>query len=252
MSRATKTFTKPKKISVLAPSVNREGYPAWDRPLEEQYLQTILTNTMGNTYYVDKDQLIEESHQVHDRMLKMDALFASQALVYGRNLGFMRLQPIFGLAKLFLAGQNQIAEYVFDKVILTPKDLMDFSTIYFELKGNKSGSAVKRVIGNWMTKAFGSESKVAEYWAIKYGAMNKNSGEGYSLQDLLRVVHPRGRYNSIFEYLMGRDAWTISGDSHVQLQAFENLKKASTNEEKIELITKGRLPHERQFGSWWK
>ena len=46
MSRISNLFTKQ---SLIAPSVNRDGYPAFERPLEEQYLQTLLTNTFGNT-----------------------------------------------------------------------------------------------------------------------------------------------------------------------------------------------------------
>ncbi len=50
MSRIGSIFGKLARRSVQAPSENREGYPAWQRPLEEQYLQTLLTNAFGNTF----------------------------------------------------------------------------------------------------------------------------------------------------------------------------------------------------------
>ena len=51
MSRIGKLFGTLARRSAHAPAVNRDGYPAWERPLEEQYLQTLLTNTLGQTFY---------------------------------------------------------------------------------------------------------------------------------------------------------------------------------------------------------
>jgi hypothetical protein len=49
MSRVMNMFATP------VPEIkNRDGYPAYQKPLEEQYLQTLLTNTLGNTYYADQ------------------------------------------------------------------------------------------------------------------------------------------------------------------------------------------------------
>ena len=33
------------------PTVNKDGFPAFKRSLSDQYLQTLMTNTMGNTFY---------------------------------------------------------------------------------------------------------------------------------------------------------------------------------------------------------
>src|SRR5579883_966247 len=86
--------------SAHAPSKNREGYPAWERPIEEQYLQTLLTNTFGQTFYASQQDLVAEAGEVHDKMLAHDSHFAARALAYARNRGFMRTQPVYGLAKL--------------------------------------------------------------------------------------------------------------------------------------------------------
>lgn len=103
MSRVTSIFAN--RIPSPA-TVNREGYPAYERPLEEQYLQVLLCNTLGNTFYASGEQLMHEAEQVHDTMLAADAEFAAKALVFARNEGFMRLQPTWGLTKL--AGVRQM------------------------------------------------------------------------------------------------------------------------------------------------
>ena len=93
MSRAKQMFTVP------VPDIqNRDGYPAYKRSLEEQYIQTLMTNTLGNTYYADKQELLQDANQVHDEMLEKDPVFVAKALLYARKDGYMRLQPIFCLA----------------------------------------------------------------------------------------------------------------------------------------------------------
>jgi 60 kDa SS-A/Ro ribonucleoprotein len=59
-----------------------------------------LTNSLGNTYYKDKNELLQEAIQIHDQMLQKDSEFVAKSLPYARQRGYMRLQPIFGLAKL--------------------------------------------------------------------------------------------------------------------------------------------------------
>ena len=82
-NRTSKMFTPTPKYS--APTkTNRDsaGYAAWDRPIEEQTLQTLLTNTLTNTFYADARELLKESEAVHDAMLAKDADFYARALVW--------------------------------------------------------------------------------------------------------------------------------------------------------------------------
>jgi 60 kDa SS-A/Ro ribonucleoprotein len=140
MSRAQKVFNR-NRPSQKAPGKNRDGYPAWQRPLSEQYLQTLLTNTLGNTFYVSQKDLVAESAEIHGKMLTEDSDFAAKALAYARNRGFMRTQPTYGLARL--AGVNRQAfREVFDSVIRTPNDLRDFATIVGSLRQGEGGSRV--------------------------------------------------------------------------------------------------------------
>lgn len=237
MSRARMVFAN--YVEVEKPTVlNRDGYPAYERPLEEQYLQTLLTNTLGNTFYADRNELLQEAAEIHDRMIQADPEFAAKAVVFGRNEGFMRLQPTFGLAKL--AGvRPDLFVRVFDRVILIPSDLQDFFTILKNLRKGEGGRAVKRTAARWL-------NNVSEYWAIKYNGR----GRGYSLGDIVKTVHPvpkDDRQKALFAYLIGREEY----DSSIlpQVAAFERLKRAQTAEEKIVAISEGRLPHEVVTGA---
>lgn len=222
-----------------APSVNREGYPAWERSVEEQYIQTLVANTFRNTFYADAHTLLAESAQVHDTMLARDPVFAAKALVYARQRGFMRTQPIFGLVKLSAVDRDRFKE-IFDRVILTPADLSDFTAILKSQRKGEGGRAVKNAAGRWLLR-------LSEYQVIKYGS-NRADG-GYTLKDLLQVYHPRAGSKShpvrlpLMDYVMNRlpenELTTLP-----QLKAFEALKQAATDEQKVEAIRDGRLPHE--------
>ena len=178
--RAVNTF-KPPTWADTAPSQNREGYPADVRPIEERYLQTLMTNTLGAVYYASKKELVEESKSIHTEMLAKDPQYAAKALVYARQKGYMRTQTIYGLARLS-AASPQLAASIFDSIINTPNDLSDFTSIIGSLRTTNPktraaqvrvglpgelpspGRAMKEAGGRWLVK------NLSEYWAIKYGA----------------------------------------------------------------------------------
>ncbi len=232
MSRAQEVFKTP------VPTIkNRDGFPAYERPLEEQYLQTLLTNTLGNTYYASGDELLQEAAQVHDAMLAKDPVFAAKALGFARNEGFMRLQPIFGLAKLAGADRALFAK-AFPAVIRIPSDLADFLSIMKGQGHGEGGRAVKRQIAAFL-------NGLSEYHALKYNGR----GRGYSLGDMVATAHPRPkdeRQKQLFLWLMSKEA---NLEALPQIAAFEALKRADTDEARIAAIAEGRLPHEIVTGA---
>ncbi len=232
MSRANKIFG-----NWLFTTSNRDGFPAYERPLAEQYLQTLMTNTLGNTYYADGEELLQEAMDIHTRMMAEDPEFASRALVFARNEGLMRLQPLLGLAYLSKADTGLFSR-VFNSVIQIPSDLADFLTILSGLGRGQGGRAVKREVAGFL-------NIVNEYWALKYNGR----GRGYSLGDAVATTHPKPvneRQKQIFRYLTGQEA---DLSDLPQIAAFESLKLADTVEEQISLITGGRLPHEIVTGA---
>src|SRR5690606_15506216 len=123
MSRARNLFSAP---SIPAPTAtNREGFGAYDRSLEEQFLQVLLTNTLGNTFYADNKELLDEANEVHKAMIAADPEFAAKAIVFARNKGFMRLQPLLALAHLSERNFAKWFDAAFERTVLIPSDLQD-------------------------------------------------------------------------------------------------------------------------------
>ena len=239
-SRVAQVFGQVPAVSTSATSTNRDGYPAWERVTEEQLVQTLLTNTLSNVFYATADELLEESKVVHSAALAADPEFYARALVFARNAGYMRSQPVYGLALLseLPPAQGHLFEAAFGQVIRTPDDLRDFLIVVKSRRRGEGGRRVKRVIGKWLGERLG------EYWAIKYGA-DRTRGE-YSLRDIILTTHPKlGAGRDLIDYVLGESLMRkVDLSSLPQVAAFEALKRAETDEERARLITEGRLPHE--------
>ncbi|AWB43479.1 TROVE domain-containing protein [Paenibacillus sp. CAA11] len=232
MSTAKKLFG-----SLRPNTMNRENYPAYTRSVEEQYLQMLLTNTMSNTFYADQQELLEESAGLHQEMAHSNPDFMAKALVYARSEGFMRLQPLFGLAVLSGIRPDLFA-LIFLKIVRIPSDLFDFLTILKGLGRGEGGRAVKRQIGRFL-------SMTTEYWAMKYNGR----GRGYSLGDAIATAHPKPadlKQQALFRYLRGHEA---NLGLLPQVEALEKLKLSSSEEESIGWIERGKLPYEAVTGA---
>ncbi|WP_134686850.1 TROVE domain-containing protein [Brevibacillus migulae] len=232
MSFARKLFSASKPTTY-----NKDGYPAFTRSIEEQYLQTLLTNTMGNTFYADQNQLLAEAELLHMEMAEQNPQFMAKAIVFARNEGFMRLQPLFGLAVLSLFRPDLFAR-IFLQVVKIPSDLSDFLTILKGMGRGEGGRAVKRQINRFL-------AGVSEYWALKYNGR----GRGYSLGDAIATAHPKPadlKQQALFRYLRGYEANLALIP---QVEALEKLKQATTEEEQIHWIHAGKLPYETVTGT---
>lgn len=244
MRQVSKLFGQTATPSTFAPTENLQGYPAWLQGEENQYVQCLMTNTFGNTYYVSTKDLVKEASALHESMVSKDPEFVGKALSYARNKGFMRSQPIFGLVKLYTHTpkdeadrlvRNRIFSETFSQVIRTPNDLSDFTTMLKQVTGSSAGGRrLKRVVGTWL------QEKVGEYWAIKYGSEGKGTE---SLVWLIRNFHPN--HTPVLRWLRAKKKdFEVDLSELPQIRAFEALKVAVTDEEKIQAITEGRLPHE--------
>jgi len=232
MSIAKKLFG-----SVRSNTLNKEHYPAFTRSLEEQYVQTLLTNTMSNTFYADQNELFSGAEQSHHELANTNPTFMAKAIVFARNEGFMRLQPLFGLAILSIYRPDLFAK-IFLQVVRIPSDLFDFLTILKGLERGEGGRAIKRQVNRFL-------SGISEYWAIKYNGR----GRGYSLGDAIATAHPKPedlKQQALFRYLRGMEAnLTLLP----QVEALEKLKIATTEEEQIAWIRRGKLPYETVTGA---
>ena len=247
MARTIDKLTRRHNPYAGSDAVNPEGFPSFHRSLEEAYLQVLLTNTLGGTYYAHEKQLLDETLKLHAEMALTDPSFMARAVVYARREGLMRLQPIVGLAFLAKADRD-LFHSAFGQVIHTPSDLTDFIEI---VRGGVvpggMGRSIKRAINGWL-------NNLSEYHAIKYAG----GGQGYSLRDVLRLTHPtppNDKQDAIFLWLTDREKWLASDEKRAltpQIDAFERLKRVDVTDDQGEarrLITEGRLPYEVVTGA---
>jgi 60 kDa SS-A/Ro ribonucleoprotein len=246
MSRALKTFGRHPKRSESAPITTRDphGSPAWNMPVEEAFVQTLTTNTLGNTFYATQREMMSEADRVVGAMLDKDPAFAAKAIVYARQEGYMRTLPTYALVRLWETVPG-LAAAITPLVLFTPNDLRDFTAMRMERrraagKSSIGGRMIKSAIGAWMC------NRVDEYRAVKYGA---EGHAGYSLRDMLRIYHPGGEgTNAVFNWIMSdapdRTGKRVRLTGLPMIKAYEALKKAETATEMAKLIETGGLPHE--------
>jgi 60 kDa SS-A/Ro ribonucleoprotein len=246
MARILDMFNLRRNAYVKADGLNPEGFPSFKRSLEEAYLQVLLTNTLGGTFYATSQKLLGESLALHAEIALADPAFMARAIVYARREGLMRLQPIVGLA--FLARADRaLFRRAFGEVIHTPGDLADFVEIARGgVAPGRMGRSIKTAVNGWL-------NTLSEYHAIKYGT----GGQGYALRDVLRLTHPRpstDSRDSIFLWLTDPEKWASSPEKRAltpQIDAFERLKRTdgADQSEARELIDAGRLPYEVVTGA---
>jgi 60 kDa SS-A/Ro ribonucleoprotein len=239
---AARLRTQP-SVDVNDVVLNWEGAPAYRRSLEEQTLQVLMTGTLGDTFYVSGQDLAEEAIQVLVQMRESDPDFLARALVYAREEGLLKSVPTLGLA-ILSGGQGRTRhafEKAFDRVIRIPDDLRAFVTLCKSgaIPGVKGlGGMRVKAVRRWL-------QGLSEYHAVKYGSA---ASRGITLRDVLRLSHPRPSSPALAE----RFGWLVKGskglgfaqDLNPQIRAFEALKRAATEEEKVTLIREGRLPFE--------
>jgi 60 kDa SS-A/Ro ribonucleoprotein len=106
MSKVTSTFGTAVKRKRSTPrstkmdTTNPAGSKAFSMDAEHEYVKTLLTNVLGQTFYVSEEDNVAKTVALHDEMVKNDPEFVSKALPYARTKGYMRSQPVLGLATL--------------------------------------------------------------------------------------------------------------------------------------------------------
>lgn len=223
--------------------VNREGAPSYQRSLKEQVLAVLTTGNLNGTFYASREEIASEAVEVLVRARDVDPLFLARALVYARGTGMMRTLPVLGLVVLSAGGgrTKEAFESAFPHVVKTPDDLRSFVEIC------KSGAIHGRKGLGGMTVEPVREylRGMSEYASVKYGSA---VSQGVTLRDILRMAHPRPATPACAE----RFAWLCKGrvglgsdtGLNPQIRSLEALKRATTEDEQVALIQRGRLPYE--------
>lgn len=223
-------------------------YNAFNKDLEDRYIQMLMTNTVGNTFDVSQRENVDTALDIHRAILAKDPVFMAKAAIYARENGYTRLQPIIALAYLSTVpkGQKNLFYNAFDRVILTPNNLFDFVQVASRIRQGKGfGRALKTAIGNWY-------NNLSEYHVMKYGADSKVDKAGektFDMKDLLRLVRPipnSRKQKELFKYILDKE---VDFNVLPQLAAYESLKKETDMSRVRELIRQARIPHEVATGA---
>jgi len=204
---------------VPAPTkTNRAGGKSYQLSDAETLAQYVVTSCFNDVYYSSgKEQL----DRVAEVCSNVEPELIAKAAVYGHQEGNMKDVPAYLLAVLSSKGELDLVEKIFDRVITNPKMLFNFVQIVRSgVTGRKSfGSAIKRLINNWITKRTGNKLFLASIG-------NKNP----SLVDVIKMTHPKPKNSeqeSLFGYLLGREYEVQELPSLVT--EFENFKSDNSN-----------------------
>jgi 60 kDa SS-A/Ro ribonucleoprotein len=222
---------------------NLAGGISYHRSLKEQTLQVLMTGTFGDTFYASGNKLAKEAMEVFIECREKHPEFLAKAIVFARNKGFRKEVPILALAVLSAGGgrTKNLFERAFPLTVLIPDDLRSFveHVKSGKIAGRKGlGGMTAKQVGNWL-------SNLSEYHALKYGSSNSR---GFTLGDIARLAHPKPASASVSERLgwliRGQKGLSENSELNPQLRALEALKVATTEEEQVELVRRGRLPFE--------
>jgi 60 kDa SS-A/Ro ribonucleoprotein len=216
-----------------ADTVNLAGGIAWDKPLEEKFRQLMFTGGICNTYYMNEAQMVRHGIKTLTSFIQINPELAAQHAIHGRSHGFMRSMPIIALSFLSTCAEKNAFRRAFNKIILTPRDLIDFIEITKSHRG--LGRAVKACINDYILSHISGGR--AQFYAMKYREQ---------LRIAIKLSHPL-QESVIVDYVLGKK---IELSPFPQLEAYEKFKAAEilTPEEYVGLIKTHRLEMQTIIG----
>ena len=213
-----KNFMEQQAVYGTADTVNAENFPAWRQTVKAALDQLAMTGTLGNSFYASSKELAADALIMLDQAEAGDL---AQAIVKGRNEGFIRAVPILGLVVLSQK-DPALFKQVFDQVILTGNDLADFIDLAHKKRG--FGRAVKSAIRSFL------EKRVSPYYAMKYRKQ---------FADAIRLCRFRGE-DPIYSYILSVYPETKGFSEDKLAAAYEKYADLAKRKEFIELLDAGR------------
>lgn len=180
---------------VKANTVNKAGGTAYQLSDAEALCQYAVTSTFSDVFYASGKEQLDDIKGIVDRV---DPVIIAKAAVYGHENGKMKDVPAYLLAVLAAKGEIELLRAAWDRVITSPKMLLNFVQIVRSgVTGRKSfGSAVKSLIQGWINSRRGNK-----LFQASIGHTDP------SLVDVIKMVHPRPNspeQNALFGYLLGK------------------------------------------------
>ena len=213
-----KEFMEQQTVYETADTVNAENFPAWRQTVKTALDQLAMTGTLGNSFYASATELSKEALALLE---SSEAADIAQAIVKGRNEGFIRTFPILGLVVLSQK-DPALFKQVFEQVILTGNDLVDFIDLTHKTRG--FGRAVKSAIHHYL------QEKVSPYYAMKYRKQ---------LADAIRLSRFKGD-DPIYSYILSVYPETKGYSEEKLAAAYEQYAELAKRKEFIGRLEEGR------------
>ena len=213
-----KNFMEQQAVYGTADMVNAENFPAWRQTVKTALDQLAMTGTLGNSFYAAATELSKDALALLE---KAEAEDIAQAIVKGRNEGFIRSFPILGLVELSKK-DPALFKQVFDQVVLTGNDLIDFIDLTHKTRG--FGRAVKSAIRRYLSE------KVTPYYAMKYRKQ---------LADAIRLSRFKGE-DPVYSYILSAYPETKGYSEEKLAAAYAQYADLAKRKEFIELLEEGR------------
>ena len=212
-----KNFMEQQAVFQTADTMNAENFPAWRQTMKNALDQLAMTGTLGNSFYASQKELAQDALDV---LKQADAEDLAQAIVKGRNEGFIRTVPILGLVELSQK-DPALFKQVFDKVILTGNDLADFLDLTHKTRG--FGRAVKSAVRGYL-------ERVTPYYAMKYRRQ---------LADAIRLSRFKGE-DPLYSYILSVYPETKGYSEEKLAAAYEKYADLARRKQFIELLEADR------------
>lgn len=231
------------KTYAQADLINKEGFRAFSRTLEEDTLSVLLTNTLSNTFYASEKELAKETLDVLKAQADQDPEFLAKACVYAREKGLMKLTSVIALAILSaqdVGGRKDLFRKAFPRVVQIPDDLREFVAFCRTKQARKGlGGQAKVMAQHWLRH-------MSEFHAVKYGS---SASEGITLRDILRMTHPRPKTEAqreLFGWLVNgwKDVGAEPSPRNPMVWALEKVKRSTDAAEIVSLVKTYKLPWE--------
>jgi len=213
-----------------------------------KFTRFLVLGTEGGTYYINEAKLNIENAENAIKCIKEDGKRAVDLIVdislYGRSAKVE--MTLFALAMAMSESfankeTRAYAKKYINDVVRTGTHLFMFVEFMKSLRGG--GRIFREALSDWYNKKF---PKNLEYLITKYQSRGK-----WTHYDVLNIAHPKPaskEHGQIYRYITK----SIIPDKSDTIQAFEDAKRAQTEEDIIRLISDYKLVREHIPTKWLK
>ncbi|MFN0172514.1 MAG: TROVE domain-containing protein [Bryobacteraceae bacterium] len=229
---------------------NTAGGFAWQADEWTRLERFLVLGSEGGTYYIAERELTLENAEALRECLRKDGQRTVRLIVeISRSGRAPKNDPaLFALAmasspKFAEANTNAAALAALPEVARTGTHLFHFVAFAGDFRG--WGRGLRNAVARWYED---TPLEKLEYQMLKY-----QNRDDWRHRDLMRLAHPKPateNRNSLFRWALGRDDAELDRSGLWQVEAFEQAKRAKSEDEVASLVREFRLTQEMVPPQW--